>query len=100
MNEKRIELWNIEIFKNIEFSCLCNQFFVFDSILLFDEDFFTNFIQVVNGVSILPDNNGIKLEYDTLTPYSLSCFFNWDEYKLFSRFHLVFRWEKKIIFMN
>ena len=74
---------------------MCNQFFVFDAILLEDEDFFTNFVQVAGGVSLNTDGENIYLDYDSLSPYSLSCLFYWDDYSLFSKFHTIFKWDKK-----
>jgi hypothetical protein len=87
--EKKITLLNLNCLKQIEFSCLCNHFIIFDSILLSDEDFFTNFLQVVNGVSVKTNGNNIYLDYDSLTPYSLSQLFECDDYQLFTRFNKV-----------
>jgi hypothetical protein len=41
------------------------------------------------------DGENIYLDYDSLSPYSLSCLFYWDDYSLFSKFHTIFKWNKK-----
>jgi len=88
LSKKELELWDVALYKKLNFSKLCMQFYFFHEVILNDTVFFTNFIQLVNGVSVELDN-GIKINYDSLYHYSLSDMFAYDDYRLFSVFERI-----------
>jgi len=61
-------------------------FYFFNDIMLNDTIFFTNFIQLVGGVSIESTESGFEINYDSLYPYGLLDMFAYDDYCLFSIF--------------
>jgi hypothetical protein len=66
------------------------QFYIFHEEILNDVIFFTNFLQVVGGVSVESGEDNIKIDYDSLYHYSLIDMFYYDDYRLFSIFEKVF----------
>lgn len=92
---KENELWDIELYKKVNFNKLCMQFYIFHEIIMSDTIFFTNFLQLVDGVSIESSPDGFNINYDSLYHYSLSDLFSYDQYCLFSIFERVCYWGKQ-----
>ena len=97
LGKKETELFDLELYKKLNFSKLCMHFYFFHEIMLNDTVFFTNFLRLMNGIGIEIDSksNNFTFDYESLQHYSLEDMFENDYYRLFSILLPVYQWKKK-----
>jgi len=93
--DKEDQLMDIKLYIKLFSQKLCKQIFVFDEIITNDTVFFTNFLQLVGGVSVNFENNKININFDELQHYCLTDMYSYDHYRLYTVFHDVYQWKKK-----
>lgn len=91
LSKKEDELLDLTLFKKLHMSKLCMHFYVFNENILNDTIFFTNFNQLIGGVSIKSENNEINYDYDDLCHYSLENMLVFDQYKMFTIFFRIYQ---------
>ena len=93
--DKEVELNDKKLYIKLFSEKLCTQIFIFNEIIVSDTIFFTNFIQISNGLSVNFENNAVTVDYNELQHYSLLDMYTYDQYQLYSVFHTVYQWKKK-----